>query len=286
MCIVPRLQLSRGNFAVGKHVGGRLLLSEIGVIVMARTMQQASYDALICGVIVLANVVSANAQQANAPSSKNSSGGKDSVPPKYKIGIFGFGSLIADPGEELANATVSRLEAKTPFAIEYAHSSTHTRSGAPTLVPVKSGGAKVKAIIFVLKDSISDQEAADILYRRETRQIGSGKAYKPPSKPGPNTVLVATAPNVKGVAKVLYTDFPDSGKLVNPTAKQLAELAVGSARSKDVPEGMDGISYLMNAKNAGIITPLTADYEKEILKLTDTASLDDALKKTRGTPLK
>jgi hypothetical protein len=286
VCVVHRLQSSRGDRAIGKHVGTPDVLGEIGVIVMARMMQQTGYDALICGVIILANVVSANAQQASAPSSKNSSGAKDSVPPKYKVGIFGFGSLIADPGEELANATVSRLEAETPFAIEYAHSSTHTRSGAPTLVPVKSGGAKVKATIFVLKDSVSDQEAADILYRRETRQIGSGKAYKPPSKPGPNTVLVATAPNVKGVAKVLYTDFPDSGKLLNPTAKQLAELAVGSARSKDVPEGMDGISYLMNAKKAGIITPLTADYEKEILKLAGTASLEDALKKTRGAPAK
>ena len=83
-------------------------------------------------------------------------------------------------------------------------------------MPVKTGGAQVKATIFVLKDSISEQEAANILYRRETRQIGSGKAYKPSAKPGPNTVLVATATNVMGVEKVLYTDFPDAGKLVNP----------------------------------------------------------------------
>ena len=110
---------------------------------MARTIQRVSYDALICGMSAIANVVAAYAQQVSAPSGKNSSGAKDSLPPKHKIGIFGFGSLIADPGEELANATVSRLEAETPFAIEYAHSSTHTRSGAPTLVPVKSGGAKV-----------------------------------------------------------------------------------------------------------------------------------------------
>jgi hypothetical protein len=49
-----------------------------------------------------------------------------------------------------------------------------------------------------------------------------------------------------------------------------------------VSEGEDGISYLMNATKAGIITPLSADYEKEILKLTGTASLKEALAKVRG----
>jgi hypothetical protein len=99
-------------------------------------------------------------------------------------------------------------------------------------------------------------------------------------------VLVATATNVMGVEKVLYTDFPDSGKLVNPTAKQLAELAIGSARSADVPDGMDGISYLMNAKKAGIVTPLTADYENEILQQTGASSLEAALAKLRPASAK
>src|SRR5437868_3179520 len=57
---------------------------------------------------------------------------------KLKVGIFGFGSLIADPGEELANATASRMEAETPFAVEYGRTSKKTRGGAPTLVPVKT----------------------------------------------------------------------------------------------------------------------------------------------------
>jgi hypothetical protein len=242
------------------------------------------YYSLVCSLVVLGTSVTAIGQQATVPSSQGNAGARDSAPLKHKIGIFGFGSLIADPGEELAAATIARVQAETPFAIEYDHSSTHTRSGAPTLVPVTTGGAKVKATIFVLKDSISEQEAANILYRRETRQIGSGKAYKPSAKPGPNTVLVATATNVMGVEKVLYTDFPDSGKLANPTAKQLAELAIGSARSADVPDGMDGISYLMAAKKAGIATPLTADYEKEILKQSGTTSLETALAKLHPAP--
>jgi hypothetical protein len=246
------------------------------------TMWRKQFAGLMCGLFIFPTAVAAQGQQPSAPSGRSTTAGpNEAAPAKHKIGIFGFGSLITDPGEELAAATIARVQAETPFAIEYGHSSTHTRAGAPTLVPVKTGGAKAMATIFVLKDSISDQEAANILYRRETRQIGTGKAYKPPTKRGPNTVLVATAPNVMGVGKVLYTDFPDSGKLVNPTAKQLADLAIGSARSADVPDGMDGISYFMNAKKAGITTPLTADYEKEILKQTGTSSLEAALAKLR-----
>jgi hypothetical protein len=203
----------------------------------------------------------------------------------HKLGILGFGSLIADPGEELTSATASRQEMETPFPIEFGRSS-GTRGGAPTLVPVEVGGAKVKAVVFVLKSSISEQEAANILWRRETRQVGSGRSYKRPAKPGPNSVLVQTCANLMGIESILYTDFADSGKLKNPTAAELALLAVGSARNPEVKEGMDGISYLIAAKKAGIKTPLSADYEREILRLSSTGSLEQALAKLRGTPPK
>ncbi len=254
---------------------------------MGVSIRRVLFANVMCGFLILATAITGQAQQAGAPSGQGIT--RPRLPDntiRHKIGIFGFGSLIADPGEELAAATIEEVQAETPFAIEYGHSSTHTRAGAPTLVPVKSGGARAMATIFVLKDSISDQEAANILYRRETRQIGSGKVYKRPANPGPNNVLVESCPNVAGVEKVLYTDFADSGKLVNPTAKQLAELAIGSARSAEVPDGMDGISYLMNAKKAGIITPLTADYEKEILRQTGTASLEAAVAKLRPASAK
>src|SRR5262245_37044997 len=107
--------------------------------------------------------------------------------------------------------------------------------------------APIKATIFVLKDSLSEQEAKSILWRRETRQVGSGKAYKRPANPGPNSVLVAVCRNFMGLDRVLYTDFANSGKLEHPTARQLAGLAVASAGKREVPEGMDGISYLMAA---------------------------------------
>jgi hypothetical protein len=227
--------------------------------------------------------IAGEAQQLSRSSNDGGTGAPGSqVQARAKIGIFGFGSLIADPGEELASATESRIEAETPFAVEYGRTSRRTRGGAPTLVPVKTGGAKVKATIFVLKDSLSEQDARDILWRRETRQVGSGKRYKQPANPGANSVLVAVSTNYMGLHKIFYTDFADSGKLVNPTPTQLAELAVKSARNPGVPEGMDGISYLMAAKKAGIRTPLSADYEKEILRMTGTSTLQDALRKARN----
>jgi hypothetical protein len=44
------------------------------------------------------------------------------------------------------------------------------------------------------------------------------------------------------------------------------------------PEGMDGITYLIDAIRSGIETPLTADYKAEILKQTVTLTLEEALK--------
>ena len=250
---------------------------------MRHSARLRRFDVLVAGVIVCVAAIGATGQETRAPNGKQQDIRRDnSAPPQQKIGIFGFGSLIADPGEELTSATASRLEAETPFNVEYGHSSTHTRGGAPTLVPVSKGGAKVKATIFVLKDSISEQEAANILWRRETRQIGSGKSYKRPANLRPSNVLVADCTNYMGLDKVLYTDFADSGKLDNPTPTQLAELALGSVRNHDVPDGRDGISYLLAANKAGIKTPLSAEYEKEILRLSGTSSLEEALAKERG----
>jgi hypothetical protein len=229
------------------------------------------------------------ASQQPAAKSAKPGGAGDSNPGallqgKPRYGIFGFGSLISDPGEELTAATGRRQALETPFAVEYGRSS-NTRGGAPTLVPVKTGGAKVKATVFVLKDSISEQEAENILYRRELHQVGSGRTYDASAKPGKNSIVVAAWPNLIGLEKIFYTDFGDSGKLTNPTPAVLARLAVDSARNHSVPEGNDGISYLMNAKKAGIVTPLSADYEKEILKLTGTGGLEQALAKTHAPPV-
>jgi len=240
---------------------------------------------VLCGLLASALAIDAAAQQAAATSGRGDPATLSASPGKPRYGIFGFGSLISDPGQELVDATASRQPLETPFAVEYGRSS-NTRGGAPTLVPVQTGGARVKATVFVLKDSISEQEAMNILYRRERHMVGSGLVYKPSVRGGKNSIVVAAWPNLIGLEKIFYTDFHDAGKLVNPTPTSLAELAVESARNREVPEGNDGISYLMNARKAGIVTPLSAGYEREILRLTGSSSLEQALAKTHGPPVR
>lgn len=195
--------------------------------------------------------------------------------PKKNVGILAFGSLITDPGPELRPRICMRINAKTPFPVEYARIS-RARGGAPTLVPNESG-APVSAEILVLDDDISVADAADMLWRRERRHEGTGEIYTRGS--GDNSVLVEEFRDDACVSTVLYTDFNLSGKIPHPTAADLAKRAIESVAA--APVGMDGITYLMNAIQHGIETPLTADYRAEILKQAMTLTLDEALKVTR-----
>lgn len=54
----------------------------------------------------------------------------------------------------------------------------------------------------------------------------------------------------------------------HPTPTRLAELAIQSAQDRTVRLGRDGISYLIEAKRCGLVTPLSPYYEREILRIT------------------
>jgi len=199
------------------------------------------------------------------------------------IGILAYGSLICDPGQEIQAALAKRVkDVKTPFKVEFAHSSKGL-DGAPTLVPVEEDGACVKAVILVLEEHISEKEAKNMLYRRETCKVGSQETYKQPDKPNlKNTIYVEPLEHFRsiGIGVVLYTKIaPD---IDNLTPQRLAELAIESARAKAGAQGRDGISYLRDAKCNGIMTPLMPDYEKEILLRTGTRCLEEALQASRA----
>ena len=193
-----------------------------------------------------------------------------------RLGILAYGSLKDDPGEEIKTATVNQIEGiVTPFKVEFARSS-RTRSGAPTLVPVESGGANVKAVIFILKESVSEKEAIDMLWRRETNKVGSSDVYSPPAQPDENAVLVERLEKFHNIDVVLYTKI---GANIDPlTPQKLARLAIDSARSEAGVQGRDGISYLIAAKRNGIQTPLMPEYEEEILREVRATNLEDALR--------
>lgn len=194
--------------------------------------------------------------------------------PQSKIGILAYGSLIDSAGVEIARATVDKTtDVLTPFKVEFARSSS-SRAGAPTLVPFASGAA-VKGVIF--RVTLDRRDAIDALYRRETDQVGSGKRYRHPQSPGPNTVLIDELEEFCGYDVVISTRI--AANIEPLLAVRLADLAVQSARQ--LKNGRDGISYLLNAKNNGIVTPLSPAYEAAVLQQLRARSLDEALTKTR-----
>lgn len=197
------------------------------------------------------------------------------------IGVLAYGSLIDNPGTELSAVIVSTLrDVKTPFPVEYARSSAK-RGGAPTLIPVTVGGAQVNAAIHVLKDSISVEEAMNLVWRRETGKYGPLDRYRPTTTPGVNTVQVLTLPAFHGVNTVLYTRIGPN--IAGLTGEELARRAIASAQSRNVEPGDDGISYLTNNERNQIVTPLTNSYKQAILRLTGCLDLHSALTRVRGS---
>jgi hypothetical protein len=191
-----------------------------------------------------------------------------------KIGILAYGSLIDEPGEEIESLVVDRItDVETPFSIEFARTSGN-RDGAPTLVPVSAGGSPVNATILVLKGEVSLDQARDLLWRRETGNVGSGRSYNPPENPNENTVLVDEFTDVAGIDVVISTRIGANIPEVSPDA--LARLAVQSAKTSAGTQRRDGISYLKNAKRNGFLTPIIRAYEDAILCITGAESLEEA----------
>jgi hypothetical protein len=199
------------------------------------------------------------------------------------LGILAYGSLINEPGEEIAAATVEiiRDAITTPFPVEFARSS-HIRAGAPTLVPVATGGRHIPARIFVLRGDVSDQEAREMLWRRETGKKGSAPSSFGRSDPGPNDVVIDEVVDFHGIRKVLYTRIRPN---IDPlTPQHLAELALRSACcTKVAAKGRDGISYLMAALGNAAHTRLSAAYERELLHRTHAVTLTEALQRMRSS---
>ena len=194
-----------------------------------------------------------------------------------KLGILAFGSLITFPGPEIASVTVGRIEdVLTPFNVEFARKS-KTRGYAPTLIPVDTGGARIRAQILVLRNSVTPEAVQDMLWRRETRQTGRQK-YRRPEVVSRDDVLVETILGLSGVETLFYTRIGQN--IEQLTAKTLAELAIQSVRS--APRGSDGITYLMDAMKSGIETPLSRDYASEIIRQTGAKTLAHGLNQLRA----
>ena len=201
------------------------------------------------------------------------------------IGILAYGSLLQNPGQEIAPCITERIPAMTPFAIEYARSS-QGRSGAPTLVPVsQSIGKPVTGQIFILDSRVSLVEAYNILYRREINRIGDRTCIYNDSeqRKKKNGVLVEQVKEFCNTSVVLYASLkPNLPEILredvshNEKVKKLAHLAMDSINIETFASQCDGIQYLADNLAFHIITPLSLSYKEYILKQTGASSLPEA----------
>lgn len=194
-----------------------------------------------------------------------------------KIGILAYGSLIDDPGVEIENLIDNRIKnIKTPFKIEFARKS-KSRGYGPTLTPVIEGGSHVNAQIFVLKSKVNEKDAKDILYRRELHKENCDIEYAPSENPTKNNVIIKRIEDFNDVNVVFYTVIGRNIEILTPN--ELSRLAINSVKFAE--ECKDGITYLIDAKKNGIITPLMDSYEQRILDITSTETLELALSSLR-----
>ena len=193
------------------------------------------------------------------------------------VGILGFGSLISDPGCEIEEGCTDIInEVLTPFHVEFARSSGRRRGGAPTLVPVTRGGKQIKGTVFIMKLTV--EEATDVLYRRETNQVGTGEPYPRNRVAADNTVEIERLAKFACLDVVLYTQI--AANIEPLTTESLADLAIKSVDKAD--PGRDGISYLIGAKEHGIVTALSPAYEAAILRNLGCETLEEALDELRA----
>ncbi|MDE0031382.1 MAG: hypothetical protein OXU42_18535 [Deltaproteobacteria bacterium] len=190
------------------------------------------------------------------------------------IGILAYGSLIPNPGAEIGPVTVRRIGAvETPFRVEFSRSS-RVRDGAPTLVPVTRGGARVVGVVLVLHDSVNEAAARDMLYRRERNRVGSGDRYADVDPANPDSAFLGRLDGFAGLDVVFHAAL--RANIEEPTPELLARLAIASAAAPSGAVDRDGIRYLMDAMQSGIVTPLMPEYENEILRLTGGRDLEEA----------
>ena len=199
---------------------------------------------------------------------------------KMKIGILAYGSLIDKPGDEIEELIVERRSGvRTPFRVEFAHKS-EKRDGAPTLVPVDTGGSYVEATLLILREDTTLEYARDILYRRETSHVGKKDKHYLPDSSKENQVYVEFLLDTFGVEYVLYTRI--RADIDPPTPDNLADLAIESAKKESGKERRDGINYLIDVKKYGIRTILSDKYEQKILEKTNTTTLKEAWQHIRN----
>ncbi len=174
--------------------------------------------------------------------------------PQGRLAILAYGSLLYRPGPGLASVVVGSEPCLTPFPVEYGRASRRW-GGGPVLVPHPRGGP-VQGALLLLADRVDLGTAVELLAEREG--IDGARGIVQVEMPGDRVVLCASLPR-----NLPEPDMaPDS----------LARRAVDSARRSE----RNGVAYLRAAVDAGVSTPLTEAYARQVLRLAGAASLAEA----------
>ena len=176
------------------------------------------------------------------------------------VGILAFGSMAGEPGAELAGAVTRRIAVQTPFAVEFARSS-RTRDGAPTLVPVREGGAHVP------QRSLSSMTLSP-WPRRVPCSTGGRPDASTTGVPGPGR-LDHRAGGLRGNQHLPVHRSP---------AEYPAAHRGQARRARGAQRGRPGRRraarrhlYLQQQKRRGLVTPLMPAYEEAVLERTAPA---------------
>jgi len=203
------------------------------------------------------------------------------------IGILAYGSLITHPGPEIESVLDHMIpDVLTPFPVEYARRS-QSRAGAPTLVPVPFDcGTPVKAVVLVLKKYTRRKKAQNFLYRREIHREGDLKVIydDEAQRKKRDALVIESIKNRFGLSVIYYTalkptftEILDVKRTLEEKAELLARAAMDSLTPETYAKGMDGIQYLADNIEAGVVTALTGPYAQAILeKEGNVPNLDQA----------
>lgn len=174
--------------------------------------------------------------------------------PQRPVAILAYGSLLYQPGPELALVIVGREPCSTPFPVEYGRASARW-GGGPVLVPHPAGGPVLGALLH-LAPSVGLGDAVHMLATREGL---------------PDTRGVVEVADI-GDGIVLTAALPRNLPAPDMVPRHLARRALASAATGR----RNGVAYLRGAIAAGIRTPCTDAYADAILEITGATTLVDA----------
>jgi len=141
-------------------------------------------------------------------------------------------------------------------------------------------GSPVKAVVLVLKKYTLKKKAQNFLYRRELHREGDLKVFYDDQvqRKKRDALIIESIKNQYGLSIVYYTklnanflEILDPNRTEKVKAALLAQAAIDSITHETFVKGLDGIQYLADNIDSGVVTVLTEPYAQAILEKAGNA---------------